>query len=248
MEDSQYYIEEVRKNIIKKLSYDKVYKQGFTINTPINLELQKIATNSLRDGLIKYDKRKGWRGPLTNKDYNAKWYKNKDLEKYDLEKSINWEIAIIKKISQFKVDIETINGIKGIINYSNITWTKKEFDEILKPGDIVYVKKIKENSYSLNQIPKINGAIVVMDPYTGRVLALSGGFSFVNSEFNRASQALRQPGSAFKPFVYALALENNYTPSSLVLDAPLVLDQGVDLKMWKPENYGKKLYRPSTLR
>ena len=87
-----------------------------------------------------------------------------------------------------------------------------------------------------------------MDPYTGRVLALSGGFSFRNSEFNRATQALRQPGSAFKPFVYALALENQYTPSSLVLDAPLVLDQGSDLKMWKPENYGKKFYGPSTLR
>ena len=87
-----------------------------------------------------------------------------------------------------------------------------------------------------------------MDPFTGRVVALSGGFSFKNSEFNRASQALRQPGSAFKPFVYALALENNYTPSSLVLDAPLVLDQGTDLKMWKPENYGKKFYGPSTLR
>ena len=87
-----------------------------------------------------------------------------------------------------------------------------------------------------------------MDPYTGRVLALSGGFSFKNSEFNRTSQALRQPGSAFKPFVYALALENKYTPSSLVLDAPLVLDQGSDLKMWKPENYGKKFYGPSTLR
>ena len=87
-----------------------------------------------------------------------------------------------------------------------------------------------------------------MDPYTGRVLALSGGFSFKNSEFNRATQALRQPGSAFKPFVYALALENDYTPSSLVLDAPLVLDQGSDLKMWKPENYGKKFYGPSTLR
>ena len=87
-----------------------------------------------------------------------------------------------------------------------------------------------------------------MDPYTGRVLALSGGFSFKSSEFNRATQALRQPGSAFKPFVYALALENKYTPSSLVLDAPLVLDQGVDLKKWKPENYGKKFYGPSTLR
>ncbi len=119
---------------------------------------------------------------------------------------------------------------------------------MLKVGDLIYVKKVKDNFYSLKQLPKINGGIVVMDPYTGRVLALSGGFSFKSSEFNRATQALRQPGSAFKPFVYALALENKYTPSSLVLDAPLVLDQGVDLKKWKPENYGKKFYGPSTLR
>ena len=108
--------------------------------------------------------------------------------------------------------------------------------------------KIDDKNYSLKQLPKVNGGIVVMDPYTGRVLALSGGFSFKKSEFNRATQALRQPGSAFKPFVYALALENNYTPTSLILDAPIVLDQGEDLKMWKPENYGKKFYGPSTLR
>ena len=119
---------------------------------------------------------------------------------------------------------------------------------MLKVGDIIYVKKKSDNKFSLKQIPKINGGIVVMNPYTGRILAISGGFSFKNSEFNRASQALRQPGSAFKPFVYALALENDFTPSSLVLDAPLVLDQGSDLKMWKPENYGKKFYGPSTLR
>jgi len=120
--------------------------------------------------------------------------------------------------------------------------------KLFKVGDIVYVKKISEGNYSLQQIPKANGAIVVMDPYSGRVLAMSGGFSFKKSEFNRATQALRQPGSAFKPFVYALALENNYTPSTLILDAPIVLDQGSDLKMWKPENYGKKFYGPSTLR
>ena len=113
---------------------------------------------------------------------------------------------------------------------------------------MIYVKKIDSKSHSLQQLPKINGGIVVMDPFTGRVLALSGGFSFKNSEFNRASQALRQPGSAFKPFVYALALENEYTPSTLILDAPLVLDQGIDLKKWKPENYGKKFYGLSTLR
>jgi len=246
LEDAQYYIEDVRKNIIEILTYEKVYNQGFNINTPINLELQKIATDSLRNGLIKYDKRKGWRGPILNKIYSEKWYEG--LEKYNLENSINWDIAIIRKISKFSVEIETKDKINGIIEYSDISWTKKELNELLRENDVVYVKWIKDNKFSLKQLPKINGGIVVMDPYTGRVLALSGGFSFKNSEFNRATQALRQPGSAFKPFVYALALENDYTPSSLVLDAPLVLDQGSDLKMWKPENYGKKFYGPSTLR
>ncbi len=246
LEDSQYYIEDVRKNIIQIFSYEKVYNQGFNINTPINLDLQKIATNSLRDGLISYDKRKGWRGSLTNIVYNKNWSKN--LEKFKLENSINWKLAIIKKINQFSAEIETEDKINGVIDYRDISWTKKEFPDLLKRGDIIYVKKISGNRFSLKQLPKINGGLVVMDPYTGRVLALSGGFSFKNSEFNRASQALRQPGSAFKPFVYALALENNFTPSSLVLDAPLVLDQGSDLKMWKPENYGKKFYGPSTLR
>ena len=247
LEDAQYYIEDVRKNIIQKLTYEKVYKQGYNINTPINLNLQKIATDSLRNGLIRYDRRKGWRGPIINIDYSKTWF-NDIKKKSKLEKSIEWEIAIVKKINQFNANIETQNNMEGIIKYKDISWTKKEFQDLLKKGDVVYVKKIKENFYSLQQLPKINGGIVVMDPFTGRILALSGGFSFKNSEFNRVSQALRQPGSAFKPFVYALALENQYTPSSLVLDAPLVLDQGTDLKKWKPQNYGKKFYGPSTVR
>tara|TARA_Y100001970_G_scaffold286128_1_gene407533 strand:+ start:2872 stop:5208 length:2337 start_codon:yes stop_codon:yes gene_type:complete len=246
LEDSQYYIEDVRKNIIDKLSYEKVYKQGFNINTPINLELQKIATESLRQGLEKYDRRKGWRGVLKNKVYTDKWAE--DLKEFNLEKSIGWNIAIIKEINKFSVNIETQNKLEGKIDYKDITWTKKEFSDLFKIGDVIYVKKIYKNNFSLKQLPEINGGIVVMDPFTGRVLALSGGFSFKYSEFNRATQAFRQPGSAFKPFVYALALENEYTPTSLVLDAPLVLDQGSDLKMWKPENYGKKFYGPSTLR
>ncbi|WP_440643496.1 penicillin-binding protein 1A [Candidatus Pelagibacter sp. HIMB123] len=246
LEDAQYFIEDVRKSVIDTLSYDKVYKQGFNINTPIDLNLQTIATKSLRDGLIAYDKRKGWRGPLTNKIYNSEWKKN--LEKYKLENSINWKLAIVKKINKFSAEIETEDNIEGVIEYQSISWTKKEFNKLLKPGDIIYVKNFKENIFNLQQLPKVNGGIVVMDPFTGRVLALSGGFSFKQSEFNRATQAKRQPGSAFKPFVYALALENNFTPTSLVLDAPLVLDQGDDLKMWKPENYGKKFYGPSTLR
>ena len=247
LEDAQYYIEDVRKNIIERLSYEKVYKQGYNINTPINLSLQKIATDSLRNGLVAYDQRKGWRGPIININYDENWFKKID-KKYLLEKSINWKIAIVKKVKKFEATIETFDKLNGLVKYKDIAWTKKEFENLLKVGDIIYVENLKDNIYKLKQLPKINGGIVVMDPYTGRVLALSGGFSFKNSEFNRASQALRQPGSAFKPFVYALALENKYTPSSLVLDAPLVLDQGIDLKKWKPENYGKKFYGPSTLR
>ena len=246
LEDARYYVEDVRKFIVEKYGFDKVYKQGFNIKTPINLEIQTIATQSLRDGLIQYDKRKGWRGPLLNKKDTNNW--NNDLKKYHLEKSIGWNLAIIKKINKFFVEIETDQKIVGKIEYQNVSWTKKELDKLFKVGDVVYVNKIKDNIFSLKQLPKANGGIVVMDPFTGRVIALSGGFSFKRSEFNRATQASRQPGSAFKPFIYALALENNFTPSTLILDAPIVLDQGEDLKMWKPENYGKKFYGPSTLR
>ena len=246
LEDTRYYVEDIRKNVIDKFSYEKVYKQGLNINTPINLNLQKIATQSLRDGLISYDKRRGWRGPIQNKKYSNKWMNN--LKKFRLEKSINWQLAIIKKIKKFSVEIETENKLSGFIKYENISWTKKELKELFKLGDIIYVENINKDNFALRQLPEINGGIVVMDPFTGRVLALSGGFSFKKSEFNRATQASRQPGSAFKPFIYALALENGYTPSTLILDAPLVLEQGYDLKMWKPENYGKKFYGPSTLR
>jgi len=245
-EDVKYYVEDIRKDVIDKLGYDKVYRQGLNINTPINLKLQKIATQSLRDGLISYDKRMGWRGPIQKKKDINNW--TKGLENFRLEKSINWDLAIIKKIDKFNVAIETEKKSKGVIKYESISWTKKEFSELFDIGDVVYVENISDNIFSLRQLPNVNGGIVVIDPFTGRVLALSGGFSFKISEFNRATQAARQPGSAFKPFIYALALENGYTPSTLILDAPLVLEQGYDLKMWKPENYGKKFYGPSTLR
>jgi len=245
-EDVKYYVEDIRKDVIDKLGYDKVYRQGLNINTPINLKLQKIATQSLRDGLISYDKRMGWRGPIQKKKDINNW--TKGLENFRLEKSINWDLAIIKKIDKFNVAIETEKKSKGVIKYESISWTKKEFSELFDIGDVVYVENISDNIFNLRQLPNVNGGIVVIDPFTGRVLALSGGFSFKISEFNRATQAARQPGSAFKPFIYALALENGYTPSTLILDAPLVLEQGYDLKMWKPENYGKKFYGPSTLR
>ena len=244
-EDTRYYIEDIRKYAIQKFGYDKVYKDGLSIKSPINLELQKIATESLRNGLENYDKRKGWRGPLGN--FSKKNWKEK-VKKFKIEKSIGWKLARVEKIEDKKVHIINENDVAGKILESGVTWTNKKIQEIFTVGDIIYVKEKKNSFYELKQLPKVNGSIVVLDPYSGRVYAISGGFSFIKSEFNRATQALRQPGSAFKPFIYALALENNFSPSSIILDAPLVLEQGTDLKMWKPENYGKKFYGPSTLR
>ena len=246
LEDSRYYVEDVRKSIVETYGFDKVYKQGFNIKTPLDLDLQKIATESLRMGLLDYDKRMGWRGPLKNINITKNWHKK--VKQFQIEKSIGWHLAIIKKIRKFNVEIDIFNNGNGTIDLSDVSWTKKDLDELFKIGDVIYVKKIAENKYSLKQLPSANGAIVVIDPFTGRLKAMSGGFSFKKSEFNRATQALRQPGSAFKPFVYALALDNNFKPNSLVLDAPIVLDQGEDLKLWKPENYGKKFYGLSTLR
>ena len=246
LEDSRYYVEDVRKKIVEMFGFDKVYKQGFNIKTPINLELQKIATDSLRYGLIEYDRRKGWRGPLANLSKNQEWYKS--INKFKIEKSIGWKIAIVKEVAKFYIKIQTEDKKIGKINYEHASWIKNDLDETFKIGDIIYVKELDNQFYSLQQLPLVNGGIVVLDPFTGRLKAMSGGFSFKKSEFNRASQALRQPGSAFKPFIYALALENKFRPSTLILDAPIVLEQGEDLKMWKPENYGKKFYGLSTLR
>ena len=245
LEDARYYVEDIRKDIVKKFGFERVYKNGLNIKTPLNLKIQSASTNALRQGLINYDRRKGWRGALLKKKYKNNW--SEDLEKFRLENSIDWKLAIVTNNDNEKIEIETNDKSKGFIKEKDVNWVKKS-NYPLNKGNIIYVKKRKNNLFELKQLPEINGSIVVMDPYTGRVLAMSGGFSFLQSEFNRASQALRQPGSAFKPFIYALALENNYQPSSLVLDAPLVLKQGDDLKLWKPENYGKKFYGLSTMR
>jgi len=246
LEEANFYTEEVRRIISNTYGYDNLYKGGLSIRTPMNSDYQKETVFALRKGLESYDKRHGWRGPITN--IVSKNWKNQ-IEKFIIDKSLQWKLAKVIEVNKLNIKIESEDEEVGFINFKDVSWTrKKSFDDILKLNDIVYAKKIKENKWSLKQLPKINGAIVVMDPYTGRVLAMSGGFSYNLSEFNRATQAKRQPGSAFKPFVYAAALENGFTPSTLVLDAPFVMDQGEGLKTWKPENYGKKFYGPSTLR
>ena len=246
LEEANYFSEEVRRIVSDSYGYDELYKGGLSIRTPLNSNYQIKALKALREGLEEYDRRHGWRGPIIN--LNKKVWQS-DVKEFITDKSLDWKLAKVISIDTFIAKIEIDNKEIGYIDFNNINWTrKKSFNDIFKVNDIIYVKYIKKNKWELKQLPKINGSIVVMDPHTGRVLAMVGGFSFKLSEFNRATQAKRQPGSAFKPIVYAAALENGFTPSTLVLDAPFVIDQGEGLKTWKPENYGKKFYGPSTLR
>ena len=246
IEEANFYSEEVRRIVNENYGYDQLYKGGLSIRTPLNSLYQIEALKALRSGLEEYDKRHGWRGSLLNIKSKDWVEKTKDLK---IDNSLNWKLAKVVEINLLSAKIQTEDKEIGLIDFKNISWTrKKNFKELFNLNDIIYVKKIKKNKWSLKQLPKVNGAIVVMDPYTGRVLAMAGGFSFKLSEFNRATQAKRQPGSAFKPIVYATALENGFSPSTLVLDAPFVMEQGEGLKTWKPENYGKKFYGPSTLR
>ncbi len=246
------YTEEVRRIVNENYGFEKLYSQGLSVRTPLNINYQIQAIKSLREGIEEYDKRHGWRGPIANKLKNKNW-KDK-VNKFKLDPSLNWEVAEIIRLDDSLINFKITSGksenqIENLM-LKNIKWTvpkNKSIKDRYKIGDIIFVKKEK-NFWSIKQYPKVNGGIVVMDPFTGDVKALVGGFNFKSSEFNRVTQANRQPGSAFKPIVYAAALENGFSPNSIILDAPFVESQGVGLKNWKPENYGKKFYGPSTLR
>ncbi len=247
LDEAKSFTEEVRREIKNKYGFDKLYKEGLSIKTPLDINYQLNAINSLREGLEKFDKRKGWRGPITNKIKNENWKKN--IEKYKIDPSLEWKVAELINIENQNLNFKIIDeNIKGVIFNKNLKWiTSKDLEKLFDIGDLFFVKKENEN-WSIKQYPEIDGSIVVMDPFTGDVKALVGGYNFRSSEFNRATQANRQPGSAFKPFVYAAALENGYAPNTIVLDAPFIIEQGIGLKDWKPENYGKQFYGPSTLR
>ena len=246
------YTEEVRRSVNENYGFEKLYSQGLSIRTPLNIKYQIQAIKSLRKGIEEYDRRHGWRGPIANKIEDKNW-QNK-LDKFKLDPTLKWEFAEIINLNNIEINFKILDTKKnnnfGVLNVKNIKWTipkNKLIPDRYKIGDIIFVKKEK-NSWNLKQYPKVNGGIVVLDPYVGDVKALVGGFNFKSSEFNRVTQAKRQPGSAFKPIVYAAALENGFAPNSIILDAPFVESQGVGLKNWKPENYGKKFYGPTTLR
>ena len=246
------YTEEVRRTVKDIYGFEKLYSQGLSISTPLRIKYQIQALESLRKGIEDYDMRRGWRGSITNKIHDKNWQKK--ISQYKLDPTLNWHLAEIISLKNNEITFEIINkkkkSIRGLLLYKNIKWSvpkNKSAKDIHKIGDIILIKK-ESNSWLLKQYPKVNGGIVVLDPFQGDILALVGGFNFKTSEFNRVTQAKRQPGSAFKPIVYAAALEKGFAPNSIILDAPFVESQGVGLKNWKPENYGKKFYGPSTLR
>jgi penicillin-binding protein 1A len=246
------YTEEVRRSVNENYGFEKLYSQGLSIRTPLNINYQIQAIKSLRKGIEDYDRRHGWRGPLANKIKDKNWQDK--LNRFKLDPTLNWQFAEIIELNDFQITFKIIGTNKknenGVLSKKDLKWSiprNKSISESHSIGDIVFVKK-ENNYWSLKQYPKVNGGIVVIDAFSGDVKALAGGFNFRSSEFNRATQAKRQPGSAFKPIVYAAALENGFAPNTIILDAPFVESQGVGLKNWKPENYGKKFYGPSTLR
>ena len=244
---ADYYYEEIRKRLYNDFGKRKLYEEGLVVKTSINSDIQKHADQSLLDGLINYEKKFGWKGTIENVDFEI------FLEKQNYYKKINpfhnkWIPAIVisKKDKEFLIIKDSLKIQKKINLKTDVNkWLR---DYSFNSGDVIFIEVKQNNEIILRQIPKINGAIVVMNPHNGNVLALSGGYSFKISEFNRSIQARRQPGSAFKPFVYLTALEEGYTPSTLILDAPYVVDQGPGLPKWKPANYTEEFYGLTTMR
>ncbi|MCX7296959.1 MAG: penicillin-binding protein 1A [Hyphomicrobiales bacterium] len=263
---AEYFAEEVRRELYERYGEKKLYEGGLSVRTTLDPKMQLIARKSLIDGLVKYDEAHGWRGAVKQIDISGDWGV-KLAEVKALNDVSPWRLSVILEVSDQSARIGLQPGRDptgyvgkdrdiGILPLDGVKWARvsgkapTKVGQVLNPGDVVYVEAAEKGAgqYRLRQVPEISGGMVVQDPWTGRVLAMVGGFSYDQSQFNRATQALRQPGSSFKPIVYAAALDNGYTPSSLVLDAPIELDQGAGLGVWKPENYENNFFGPSTLR
>jgi len=265
----EYFTEEVRRQLISRYGEDALYEGGLSVRTTLNPELQLLARKSLQNGLMKYDTLRGYRGPIKTIDPSGDW--GVPLAEvpglYDVPE---WDVAVVLESSEegLRIGLKPDRAVSGkiveerkeaAVSLDDMSWAMRHMvdgkrvkakspAEVLKPGDVIFVQKKKdsESAYELRQLPEVGGGMVAMDPHTGRVLALVGGFSFAASEFNRATQAYRQPGSSFKPIVYAAALDNGYTPASVIMDAPVSIRVGNEV--WSPKNYDGKAAGPSTLR
>src|SRR3954470_8878654 len=273
----EYFAEEVRRDIFERYGEKKLYEGGLSVRATLDPKMQVMARKAMVAGLVKYDEASGWRGAPSKLDISGDWgVKLTDVK--SLGDIAPWRMAVVLETSDQSARIGFQRGRElggavskqrqtGIITLDGVRWAKPtsgpakgrtptSVAQVLAAGDVIYADplfdkdgKTVEGQYRLRQLPEVSGAMVAMDPWTGRVLAMVGGFSFDQSQFNRATQALRQPGSSFKPFVYSAALDNGYTPSTIVMDAPIEVDTGAGGGgVWKPENYSHKFYGPQTLR
>ena len=269
--NAPYFTEEVRRALITEYGEDMLYGGGLSVRTTIDPFLQRAARVALQQGLEALDRRQGWRGALAT--IAADDDVDEALEAEQAKMLPGHYAALVTEVDKRRARI-FVNGQNASIPFDLAFWAyPPRDDEGVRPppltdlrhaiaeGDIVMVQRPNntpdlirdgyepaEDEFSLSQRPLVEGAIVALDPHTGRLLAMSGGYDFATSEFNRAVQALRQPGSAFKPFVYLAALDNGYSPTTRILDAPLVVDQGPGKPKWKPANYTKRFYGPSIMR
>ena len=269
--EAPYFTEEVRRQLIRQFGETSLYDGGLSVRTTLDPFLQQIADNALEHGLEALDRRQGWRGPLGEMQAGA------DIDKVLADQTSklrpNHYAALVTKVEQRRAEIY-VNGRPAMIPFELAFWAYpprrddgvrppplQDLRHALSKGDIVIVQppgftpdlirgdfKPAPNHFALGQRPDVEGAIVALDPHTGRLLAMSGGYNYAESEFNRAVQAMRQPGSAFKPFVYLAALDAGYSPTTRILDAPLVVDQGPGKPKWKPANYTRRFYGPSIMR
>jgi len=265
---ADYFAEEVRRELAQRFGEDSLYKKGLTVRATVNPELQADADNALRKGLVSYDRTRGYRGPLKHIELTENW-KDELAALAPMPWLYQWQSAIVLSVEKDAAKIGLKDGSEGSIPLAELTWARKQMpdfsrgpaiksaEDVLKPGDVVAVEAVEKDkddkaypagTYGLRQVPEVSGAFVAMDPHTGRVLAMSGGWNYQQSEFNRATQAMRQPGSSFKPIVYLAALESGFTPSTVILDAPMVIDQGPGLPPWQPENFKQEYFGPATLR
>jgi len=253
--EAQWFSEEVRRELIGVFGQDKLYRGGLSVRTTIDPALQRIGERALRRGLQDYDRRHGWRGPLGR------------LETDEIESALAavepplalapYSLAAVTEVTADSAAIVLKEGGAGRIPLTESEWARRalpdqkvgkmpeRMDRIVRVGDLVAVERVEAQTggiWALRQIPDVEGALVAMDPHTGHVLAMVGGYDPERSEFNRAVQARRQPGSAFKPFVYLAALQEGYTPATPVADIPIVIDQGGDLGFWRPHNYSETFH------
>ena len=248
--NADFFAEEVRRTLSDMYGSDILYGGGLVVKTTLDSTLQKLADSALRKALVEYDRRQGYRGAVAHLVREGEWKAGlvKLTKEHEYQLVDGQKLAVVASVDDYDVKIVFEDNSGGSIPASLLKWTHKKPADILKTGDVVMVNPAPNKEYELAQVPEVNGAMVVLDPHTGKVLAMSGGYAYGGTEFNRATQAKRQPGSSFKPFVYLAGLENGLTPSTILLDAPVEMSQGAGQGMWRPENYHGDYLGATTMR